>query len=70
MCVINPETVVLGGGIMEQRDYLRPLLAAGLERYANSYLLKHTTLAFAALGNSAGMAGAYRLLEQQLRPHN
>lgn len=63
LCVLDPGMVVLGGGIMAQRDYLRPLLMERLKRHANPYILAHTTLAFAELGNDAGMAGAYYLLK-------
>ena len=55
----------LGGGIMGQSAYLRPLLESHLQRFANPFMLAHTRLAFAELGNSAGMAGAYRWLQQQ-----
>ena len=57
--------IVLGGGIMGQSAYLRPLLESHLQRFANPFMLAHTRLAFAELGNSAGMAGAYRWLQQQ-----
>lgn len=63
LCVLDPGMVVLGGGITAQRDYLRPLLLERLSACANPYILAHTTLAFAALGNDAGMAGAYYLLK-------
>lgn len=66
MCVIDPAVVVLGGGIMAQQDYLRPMLEGHLRRAANPFMLSHTRLAFAELGNSAGMAGAFRLLQQKL----
>ena len=65
MCVMDPAAVVLGGGIMGQSAYLRPLLESHLQRFANPFMLAHTRLAFAELGNSAGMAGAYRWLQQQ-----
>lgn len=64
LCVLDPAVVVLGGGIMAQTTYLRPLLETQLRRFANPFVLSHTTLAFAELGNSAGMAGAFRLLQQ------
>ncbi len=65
MCVFNPEIVVLGGGIMAQGAYLRPMLARHLQQFANPFVLSRTKIAFAALGNRAGMAGAYRWLRQQ-----
>ena len=57
--IINPEVVVLGGGIMAQQEYLAPRLNEALDRYLVESVRKHTRLAFAALGNDAGMWGAY-----------
>lgn len=62
--LLNPAVIVLGGGIMAQSDYLRPILEAQLKRFANPFVLSKTTLRFAELGNSAGMAGAFRWLQQ------
>ena len=65
-CVVNPELVLLGGGIMAQRDYLRPLLEAEKERLFPPYLKSRTRLDFARLGNDAGMTGALRNLLDRL----
>ncbi|MCQ5131416.1 ROK family protein [Butyricicoccus faecihominis] len=67
LCVLDPGMVVLGGGVMAQAAFLRPRLMEYLQRYANPYILAHTTLSFAELGNDAGMAGAYYLLMQQIK---
>lgn len=64
ICLLNPAAIVLGGGIMAQSDYLRPILETQLARFVNPFVLSQTSLRFAALGNSAGMAGAFRWLEQ------
>lgn len=58
-CVVNPEVVVLGGGIMKQQEYLQPLLQMSLEKYLVEPIRKHVKLAFAQNGNQAGMMGAY-----------
>lgn len=57
--VINPEVVVLGGGIMAQREYLGEKLRAGLDKYLLASVAKHTRLAFAENRNQAGMLGAF-----------
>lgn len=57
--VLNPEIVVLGGGIMSQQEYLLPLIEAGLEKYLIPAVREKTKLAFARNGNQAGMLGAY-----------
>lgn len=67
MCVADPQVIVLGGGVMAQAGYLQPILEKRLQAYANAYMLAHTRLAFARLGNHAGMAGAYYLLKQAER---
>ena len=38
--VINPEIVVLGGGIMSQREYLMPGIEAGLDKYPTHYNIR------------------------------
>lgn len=57
-CLVNPECIVLGGGIMSQGDLLRPWLEEYLQRYLPASLSVGTRLAFAQLGNDAGMMGA------------
>lgn len=54
---LNPEIVVLGGGISAQREWLLPRLKKGLERYLIPSILEQTRLEFAAFGNYAGMMG-------------
>lgn len=57
--VINPEVVVLGGGIMEQKEYLRELLEKSIRRYLLPTVAKHTRWEFACHENHAGMIGAF-----------
>ena len=56
--VLNPEIVVLGGGISAQKEWLLPRLEKGLERYLIATIRKQTRLEVAAFGNYAGMTGA------------
>lgn len=64
ICLFNPAAIVLGGGIMAQGDYLRPILKEQLQRFVNPFVFSKTKLCFAELGNSAGMAGAFHWLKQ------
>ena len=65
VALFNPEVVILGGGIMEQADYLRPLiLNAFKEVNTNQLVVENTKIAFASLGNEAGMLGAYSHFKQ------
>jgi predicted NBD/HSP70 family sugar kinase len=59
VALLNPEIVILGGGIMEQKEYLEPLLLEKFQAYGNKYVHDRTKLHFADLGNKAGILGAY-----------
>ena len=57
--VVNPEVVVLGGGIMAQKEYLKDMLRESLDKYLLPSVAQHTRLEFAQNENQAGMLGAY-----------
>lgn len=57
--VVNPEVVVLGGGIMAQKEYLKDMLRSSLDKYLIPSVAKNTRLAFAENQNQAGMLGAF-----------
>ena len=57
--VMNPEVVVLGGGVMAQEEYLRGRIEASLRKYLVPSIAEHTKLALAKHRNDAGMLGAY-----------
>lgn len=63
--VANPEVVILGGGIMAQKDYLAEKIQASLRRYLVSSIAEKTRLAFAHHENNAGMLGAYYHFRQK-----
>lgn len=56
--VLNPEVVILGGGIMAQEAFLRPKVDAALRCSLIPSVYRHTRLEFAARQNDAGMLGA------------
>lgn len=58
-CILNPEIVVLGGGIMEQKEYLDGMLQGSLDKYLPQVIRRSTKLTFAQNGNRAGILGAY-----------
>ncbi len=58
-CVINPEVVVLGGGIMAQEEFLKDKIENGVKKYLVSSIEKNTTIRFAKHRNDAGILGAY-----------
>ena len=57
--VINPEIVVLGGGIMAQEEFLRERIENALKKYLVSSIEENTKIAFAEYQNDAGMLGAF-----------
>ncbi len=57
--VVNPETVVLGGGIMAQKEYLQEKIVEGVKRYLIPAVAEKTRIKFAENQNQAGMLGAY-----------
>lgn len=64
--VLNPEVVVLGGGIMAQKEYLEERIQKSLDKYLIPAVSAHTRLEFAKHQNQAGMLGAYyHFIERQ-----
>lgn len=57
--VLNPQVVVLGGGIMAQKEFLYKHVRRSMDRYLLPAVAKNTRLSFAENGNQAGMLGAY-----------
>lgn len=57
--VLNPEMVVLGGGIMAQKEILYPMIRTAMNRYLVPVIAENTRLEMAQMGNDAGMIGAY-----------
>lgn len=68
-CLMNPQIVILGGGIMTQKELFAPLMETYLKQYMNEEIYTHTQLAFAQLGNHAGMVGAcaYWMKQERIR---
>ena len=63
--VLNPERIIIGGGISAQAEYLYPLLDEALCKRLIPLVYESTTLRFAVLKNDAGMIGAlYNFLER------
>ncbi len=64
--ILNPERIIVGGGIAARADYLYPLLDAALRRKLIPLVYEHTTLCFAGLKNDAGLIGAlFNFLERK-----
>lgn len=57
--VLNPEVVVLGGGIMAQEEFLRGKIEKSVQKYLIPGIAAHTDILFAKHKNDAGMLGAF-----------
>lgn len=57
--VVNPEVVVLGGGIMAQKEFLEEKIEAAVKKYLIPIIASQTKIAFAEHKNDAGMLGAF-----------
>lgn len=57
--VVNPEIVVLGGGIMVRQTFLKDKVENAVKKYLNACIMQHTKIDFAKHGNDAGMLGAF-----------
>lgn len=56
--ILNPERIIIGGGIAAQKEYLYPKLDAALRSRLLPFVYERLSLRFAALQNDAGMIGA------------
>ena len=56
--VLNPDIIVLGGGVMAQKKFLENEIIDSLKRYLKPILAEHLQVCFAEYGNEAGMVGA------------
>lgn len=64
--ILNPDTVILGGGIMVQGDYLYEKIDKKLKEYLEKPLYDEIYLTFASNQNAAGMLGAfYNFLDKE-----
>ncbi|OGS37251.1 MAG: hypothetical protein A2293_15875 [Elusimicrobia bacterium RIFOXYB2_FULL_49_7] len=64
--IINPDLVVLGGGVMQAGDIIMKKIKHYLPRYTLPDLLSHCRLDYAKLGEHAGVIGCGALVFQKL----
>ncbi|WP_081755830.1 ROK family protein [Paucisalibacillus sp. EB02] len=70
--MMNPEMIVIGGGITYQKEYLYPIILEQLKKDLLPTILEKTKIEIASNLNNAGMIGALRhfLLEESIQPFN
>ncbi|MDZ5471004.1 ROK family glucokinase (plasmid) [Bacillus sp. 31A1R] len=64
---LNPETIVIGGGVSKAGDILLNKVKSNFERFAFPRVKESTSLAIATLGNDAGVIGAAWLMKNNLK---
>lgn len=65
--VLNPEVVVLGGGVMQARDLLLEPIRAAVTRWAQPFAFRQCRIEPTTLGEDAGVLGAARLAQPEFR---
>lgn len=60
--LLNPETIIIGGGISNAGYFLLDKIKNQFNNYANN-VIKNTNIILASLGNNAGIYGAYYLIK-------
>ncbi len=65
--IFNPECIVIGGGISEQRELFIDPLAKLIKKKAMPLFIERLDIRTAKLGNNAGMIGAVNKLMEELR---
>ena len=61
---VDPHIIVLGGGVMESRDYIMPLLGERVNEFLYPQLRNRVEMVSASLGTKAGVIGAALLTQQ------
>lgn len=64
--VLNPDAVILGGGIMAQEEYLYGIIDEKLKNHLEKPLYEQISLKFASNQNAAGMLGAFYNYQNQM----
>jgi predicted NBD/HSP70 family sugar kinase len=65
--ILNPDRIVIGGGISAQHELMQQYLGAALDKEMEPLLRKQTKICFAELGNTAGMIGAAVFFKEQMK---
>ncbi len=64
-CALNPEVIVIGGGVSKAGDFLVQRVQGYFDKYV-FYACKNVKFALAALGNDAGIWGCVQLLLNEI----
>lgn len=65
--IVNPERIIIGGGITAEGAYLQPILTAKLQESLIPLVYEHTQVTFSQLGGKVGLLGALRNFLQRAK---
>jgi glucokinase len=63
--VLNPQAIILGGGVMEQAEVLLPLIDRRMRMHLIKVQREGLVLKRAALGDNSGLMGALQLVRRR-----
>lgn len=61
--IMDPEAIILGGGVAEAKEFISPAIGEEIERYVISPAAKETKILFSQIGRYGGALGAALLFE-------
>ncbi|MBI4709058.1 MAG: ROK family protein, partial [Candidatus Portnoybacteria bacterium] len=64
--ILNPEVIIIGGGIASAQDMILPGIKEVIEKYVISPEAKNTPILFSELGQFGGALGAAIIAEKSL----
>ena len=64
--IINPQKILIGGGVSKAGDQFISLIEKSFEKYALPRISEICEMKVAKLGNDAGMIGAAYLVKERL----
>ncbi len=65
--ILNPEIVVVGGGVANLWKFLEPQVKKALEKWAHPLSIKHLYVTPSTLGNDAGILGIAKIVFEGVR---
>ena len=66
MHLVNPERVVLGGGVMKSADLIRPVIDRTIDQFAMESSRSNIKVVSGELGDNAGLFGAAAFLAEMI----
>lgn len=67
ICFLNPGVIVIGGGVLAQKEVLLPKISAKTQAKVPSSIFNQVKIKPAVYGNFAGIYGAYYLYRKEMK---